>query len=128
MRLPIDVFLGVAASAAIITSAIAGDLNRAAVTYPLRDKIEWKQAFGRVQQVILAGEVGTGPVRSRQNGADSSRPFVTHFGKQLHSDGAKDVDGAPDHRRRTRHLHTGGRQVGEQKCRSSISASSSSPI
>jgi hypothetical protein len=48
--------------------------------------------------------------------------FVTHFGKQVHYDGA-----------RTRHRDSGGREIacppnGEQKCHSSISALSSSPV
>ena len=38
-------FLGVALSATMFTGAIAADLNPAAVTYTLPDKIEWKQGF-----------------------------------------------------------------------------------
>jgi hypothetical protein len=38
-------FLGVAASATIFTSAIAADLNPAAVAFALPDKIEWKQGI-----------------------------------------------------------------------------------
>jgi quercetin dioxygenase-like cupin family protein len=49
-------FLGVAASATMFTSASAADLNPAAVTYTLPDKIEWKQGSGRNQQAILAGD------------------------------------------------------------------------
>ena len=49
-------FLGVAASTTIFTNAIAADLNPAAVTYTLPDKIEWKQGSGRNQQAILAGD------------------------------------------------------------------------
>jgi predicted metal-dependent enzyme (double-stranded beta helix superfamily) len=49
-------FLGAALSATMFTSAIAADLNPAAVTYTLPDKIEWKQGSGRNQQAILAGD------------------------------------------------------------------------
>jgi quercetin dioxygenase-like cupin family protein len=49
-------FLGVAASAAIFTNAIAADLNPAAVTFTLPDKIEWKKGSGRNEQAILAGD------------------------------------------------------------------------
>jgi hypothetical protein len=49
-------FLGVAASATIFTSAIAADLNPAAIAFTLADKIEWKQGSGRSQQAILAGD------------------------------------------------------------------------
>ena len=52
----IHLFLGVAASATIFTSAIAADLNPAAVAFTLPDKIEWKQGSGRNQQAILAGD------------------------------------------------------------------------
>ena len=45
-----------ALSATLFTSAIAADLNPAAVTYTLPDKIEWKQGSGRNQQAILAGD------------------------------------------------------------------------
>ena len=48
--------LGVAASATMFTSAIAADLNPAAVAFTLPDKIEWKQGSGRNQQAILAGD------------------------------------------------------------------------
>ena len=49
-------FLGVAVSATIFTSATAADLNPAAVAFTLPDKIEWKQGSGRAQQAILAGD------------------------------------------------------------------------
>jgi hypothetical protein len=48
--------LGVAASATIFTSAIAADLDPAAVAFTLPDKIEWKQGSGRAQQAIPAGD------------------------------------------------------------------------
>jgi hypothetical protein len=47
--------LGMTASATVFTSAIAADLNPAAVAFTLPDKIEWKQGSGRAQQAILAG-------------------------------------------------------------------------
>ena len=123
--------LGVAASAAMVTGAMAADLNPAAVAFTLPDKIEWKQGSGRNQQAILAGDpskpglyvvmvkwlpggmsrphfhpndrfitvlkgtwwVGTGG----KFDPDSTVPmpagtFVTHFGKQVHYDGAKDEE------------------------------------
>jgi hypothetical protein len=49
-------FLGVVAPATIFTSAIAADLNPAAVAFTLPNKIEWKQGSGRPQQAILAGD------------------------------------------------------------------------
>ena len=49
-------FLGVAASTTIFTSAIATDLNPTAVAYTLPDKIEWTQGSGRAQQAMLAGD------------------------------------------------------------------------
>jgi len=125
-------FLGVTASAAVFTSAMAADLDPAAVTFTLPEKIEWKQqGSGRAQQAILAGDpskpglyvvmvkwlpggmsrphfhpndrfitvlkgtwwVGTGA----RFDPDSTVPmpagtFVTHFGKQVHYDGAKDEE------------------------------------
>src|SRR4029450_11377487 len=49
-------FLGAALSATMFTSSIAADLNPAAVTYTLPDKIEWEQGSGRKQQAILGGD------------------------------------------------------------------------
>jgi quercetin dioxygenase-like cupin family protein len=124
-------FLGVALSATMFTSAIAADLNPAAVTYTLPDKIEWKQGSGRNQQAILAGDpskpglyvvmvkwlpggmsrphfhpndrfitvlkgtwwVGTGTKFDPDNTVPMpAGTFVTHFGKQVHYDGAKDEE------------------------------------
>ena len=45
-------FLGMAGSATIFTSAIAADLNPAAVAFKLPDKIEWKQGSARAHEVI----------------------------------------------------------------------------
>src|SRR3954467_2024700 len=124
-------FLGVAASIAIFTNAIAADLDPKAVTFIPLDKIEWKQGSGRAQQAVLGGDpskpglyivlakwlpggmsrphfhpndrfitvlkgtwwVGTGT----KFDPDSTVPmragtFVTHFGKQVHYDGAKDEE------------------------------------
>ena len=37
--------------------------------------------------------------------------FVTHFGKQIHYDGAKDEESRPaDRRQGTRYIHTGGKK------------------
>ena len=54
-------FLGVAASATIFTSAIAADLNPAAVAFTLPDKIEWKQGSGS----LPAGNPGRRSVEAR---------------------------------------------------------------
>lgn len=48
--------VGVSASVAIFGSAIAGDLNPAAIAYTLPDKIAWKQTSPGSQQAILAGD------------------------------------------------------------------------
>ena len=124
-------FLGLAASAMIFTSAIAADLNPAAVAFTLPDKIEWKQGSGRNQQAVLAGDpskpglyvvmvkwlpggmsrphfhpndrfitvlkgtwwVATGNKADRDNMVPMpTGSFVTHFGKQVHWDGAKDEE------------------------------------
>jgi quercetin dioxygenase-like cupin family protein len=123
-------FFGVVASALTFTSAVAADLNPAAVTFTLPDKIEWKQG-ARSQQAILAGDpskpglyvvmvkwlpggmsrphfhpndrfitvlkgtwwVGTGPKFDPDSTvAMPAGTFVTHFGKQVHYDGAKDEE------------------------------------
>ena len=79
MRSLTPLFLGVAASAAICTSSIAADLNPAAVTFTLPDKIEWKQGSGRAQQAILAGDPskpGLYVVLNRFKPGNFSRP---HF-------------------------------------------------
>ncbi len=55
MHALIPLLSGVAASAAMFTSAIAADLDPAAVAFTLPDKIEWKQGSGRAQQAVLAG-------------------------------------------------------------------------
>ena len=125
-------FLGVTASAAICTSAIAADLNPAAVTFVLPDKIAWKQTSPGSQQAVLTGDPSKPGLYVVLNkwlpGNNMSRPhfhpndrfimvlkgtwwmgtgdkfdpastvpvpagtFVTHFGKQVHWDGAKDED------------------------------------
>ena len=123
--------LGMTASATVFTSAIAADLDPAAVAFTLPDKIEWKQGSGRAQQAILAGDpskpglyvvmvkwlpggmsrphfhphdrfitvlngtwwVGTGTKFDPNNTVPMpAGTFVTHFGKQVHYDGAKDED------------------------------------
>lgn len=55
MRRLIDLFFGVAASVTIFGTAIAADLNPAAIAYILPDKIEWKQTSPGSQQAILTG-------------------------------------------------------------------------
>jgi quercetin dioxygenase-like cupin family protein len=130
MRRLTKLFCCVTASATIFTSAMAADLDPAAVAFTLPDKIEWKQG-ARSQQAVLAGDpskpglyvvmvkwlpggmsrphfhpndrfitvlkgtwwVGTGA----KFDPDSTVPmpagtFVTHFGKQVHYDGAKDEE------------------------------------
>jgi hypothetical protein len=56
MRSLTSLLLGVAVTAASFTSAIAADLNPAAVTYILPDKIAWKQTSPGSQQAILVGD------------------------------------------------------------------------
>jgi quercetin dioxygenase-like cupin family protein len=56
MRSLTCLLLGAMASATIITSAIAADLDPAAVAFTLPDKIEWKQTSPRSQQSVLAGD------------------------------------------------------------------------
>jgi hypothetical protein len=127
----IPLLSGVAASAAMCTSAIAADLDPAAVAFTLPDKIEWKQGSGRAQQAVLAGDPskpGLYVVMVKGLPGEMSRPhfhpndrfimlpegtwwvgtgtkldpdstvampagtFVTHLGKQVHDDGAKDEE------------------------------------
>jgi hypothetical protein len=56
MRQLIRLFFGVCASVAIFGTAIAADLNPAAVIYTLPDKIAWKQTSPGSQQAILVGD------------------------------------------------------------------------
>ena len=118
------------ASMALLAPAFAADLNPAAVTYVLPDKIEWKRTGGS-EQAVLAGDPskpGLYVVLTKWLPNNMSRPhfhpndrfitvlkgtwwmgtgttfdpastvpvpagtFVTHFGKQVHYDGAKDEE------------------------------------
>ena len=56
MRRLIGLFFGVGASVMIFGTAIAADLNPAAIAYTLPDKIEWKQTSPGAQQAILTGD------------------------------------------------------------------------
>jgi len=68
-------FLGVAASAAMSTSAMAADLDPAAVAFTLPDKIEWKQGSGRSahhaeklhQAILLPGSEWNRVARARRS-------------------------------------------------------------
>ena len=51
--------MGIAIAATISGSAIAADLNPAAIAYTLADKIEWKQTSPGSQQAILASDPAT---------------------------------------------------------------------
>ncbi len=121
--------LGALASATIASSALAGDLNPAAVQFTLPDKIAWKSTGAGSEQAIMAGDPskpGIYVVLTKWLPNNMSRPhfhpndrfitvlkgtwwmgtgttfdpagttpvpagsFVTHFGKQVHYDGAKD--------------------------------------
>jgi hypothetical protein len=55
MRSLIHLLLGAIASATICTSAIAADLDPAAVVFTLPDKIEWK-GTGLSRQAIMVGD------------------------------------------------------------------------
>ena len=131
MRQLIRLFFGLSASVTIFGTAVAADLNPAAVTYTLPDKIEWKQTSPGAQQAILTGDPskpGLYVVMNKWLPGNMSRPhfhpndrfitvlkgtwwmgtgttfdpastvpvpagtFVTHFGKQVHYDGAKDEE------------------------------------
>ena len=131
MRRLICLFFGVSASVTIFGTAIAADLNPAAVAYVLPDKIEWKQTSPGARQAVLAGDPskpGLYVVMVKWLPGNMSRPhfhpndrfitvlkgtwwmgtgttfdpastvpvpagtFVTHFGKQVHYDGAKDEE------------------------------------
>ena len=131
MRSLIRLVLGVSASVTMFGSAMAGDLNPAAIAYTLPDKIEWKQTSPGSQQAVLVGDPsksGLYVVMNKWLPGNMSRPhfhpndrfimvlkgtwwmgtgdtfdpastvpvpagtFVTHFGKQVHYDGAKDEE------------------------------------
>ena len=92
MHVLIQLFLGVAVSATIFTSAIAADLDPKAVTFTLPDKIEWKQGSGRAQQAILVGDPSKPGLYVMMVKWLPAGTFVTHFGKQVHYDGAKDEE------------------------------------
>jgi hypothetical protein len=133
MRVWSSLFVGAGAMVALFGTAIAAELNSAAVAFTLPDKIEWKSppTNAGVQQAIMAGDpskpglyvvltkwlpgnmshphfhpndrfitvikgtwwVGTGtkfdPASTVPMPAGT---FVTHFGKQVHYDGAKDEE------------------------------------
>jgi hypothetical protein len=121
--------LGAVAAATISSSALAGDLNPAAVVYTLPEKIAWKSTGAGSEQAVLVGDPskpGLYIVLTKWLPNNMSRPhfhpndrfitvlkgtwwmgtgttfdpasttpvpagtFVTHFGKQVHYDGAKD--------------------------------------
>ena len=56
MRRLIGSFLGICASATVFGTAIAADLDRAAIAYTLPDKIEWKRTSPGAEQAILTGD------------------------------------------------------------------------
>lgn len=56
MRSLIRLVLGVSASVTMFGSAMAGDLNPAAIAYTLPDKIAWKQTSPGSQQAVLVGD------------------------------------------------------------------------
>ncbi len=56
MRTLTHLFVGAMASATISSSAIAADLNPAAVVYTLPDKIAWKQTSPGSEQAVLVGD------------------------------------------------------------------------
>lgn len=131
MRWLIRSICGVGASMALLGTALAADLNPAAVVYTLPDKIAWKSTGSGSEQAILAGDPskpGLYIVLTKWLPNNMSRPhfhpndrfitvikgtwwmgtgtsfdpagttpvpagtFVTHFGKQVHYDGAKDEE------------------------------------
>lgn len=56
MRSLIRMVCGVGASLALFGSALAGDLDPAAISYVLPDKIQWKQTSPGSQQAVMAGD------------------------------------------------------------------------
>ena len=131
MRSLTGLFFGMCTSVTICGSAMAGDLNPAAVSYVLPDKIEWKQTSPGARQAVMAGDpskpglyvvlvkwlpgnmshphfhpndrfitvlkgtwwVGTGTTFDPASTvAMPVGTFVTHYGKQVHYDGAKDEE------------------------------------
>jgi hypothetical protein len=56
MRTLTRLLLGAMAAATISSSALAADLNPAAIAYTLPDKIEWKQTSPGSEQAVLAGD------------------------------------------------------------------------
>jgi quercetin dioxygenase-like cupin family protein len=131
MRLLIRLFFGMCASVTVFGSAMAGDLNPAAVSYVLPDKIDWKPTSPGSRQAVMAGDpskpglyvvlvkwlpgnmshphfhpndrfitvlkgtwwVGTGTTFDPASTVPMPvGTFVTHYGKQVHYDGAKDEE------------------------------------
>ena len=129
MRSVTDLLFGAAALAMLSGSATAAELNPAAVTYTLPDKIVWKPNVPGSEQAVLAGDptkpglyvymikwlpgnmsiphfhpndrfimvlkgpwwVGTGTkVDPASMVPMPTGTFVTHYGKQVHYDGARD--------------------------------------
>jgi len=107
----IDVVTVVGLLMLTVTIGQAAELNPAAVIYKLPDQIEWKGTGGN-RSAVLVGDpekpglyvvinkwlkgtwwVGTGNKFDPANTVPMpAGTFVTHFGKQVHWDGAKDED------------------------------------
>jgi hypothetical protein len=91
--------------AGMLSISSAAELNPAAVIYKLPDQIPWGpiNAAG-AQSAVVVGDpyivvlqgtwwVGSGPKFDPANTTPMpAGSFVTHFGKQVHWDGAKDED------------------------------------
>jgi quercetin dioxygenase-like cupin family protein len=131
MRSLTGLVFGMCASVMVFGSALAGDLNPAAVSFVLPDKIPWKQTSPGSQQAVMAGDpskpglyvvlvkwlpgnmshphfhpndrfitvlkgtwwVGTGTTFDPASTVPMpAGTFVTHYGKQVHYDGAKDEE------------------------------------
>ena len=131
MRWLIRSICSIGVSMALFGTALAADLNPAAVVYTLPDKIAWKSTGSGAEQAIMAGDPskpGIYVVLTKWLPNNMSRPhfhpndrfitvlkgtwwmgtgttfdpastvpvpagtFVTHFGKQVHYDGAKDEE------------------------------------
>jgi len=103
--------------AGVLTASSAAELNPAAVIYKLPDQIPWSPVDARgAQNAVVVGDpskpgfyivytkwtkavlqgtwwVGSGPKFDAANTTPMpAGSFVTHFGKQVHWDGAKDED------------------------------------
>ncbi len=115
MRRLVGLLFGMSASVAIFGSAIAADLNPAAVAYVLPDKIEWKQTSPR----FPPGDPGGRSIEARplrrdvQMAAGQHEPAATSNPKRSlhHRAQGHVVDGDGHHFRSGEHRRGAGRHL-----------------